>query len=248
MASDIKKNILLGGVKLLGFLPVKLQKNIADRILNNMFRNDIRILIKNEEVLNQAEGPCIFIANHLSNIDGIVLTRILRKFDPYFVAGIKLSKDTFTNFFKNVVKTINITPNTADLDSMREIITKVKEGNSVMIFPEGTRSRNGAMNEAKKGILLIAKMTKAKVVPISLMGTEKVLPISQDGDMSHERPQKGTVRVVVGEPFTVKNKEKSEDKTEYETRTMNEIMGAIAMNLDPEYRGYYKYLVNEESK
>lgn len=45
-----------------------------------------------------------------------------------------------------------------------------------MIFPEGTRSRVGSLIEAKKGILLIARMTGVPIVPIGLYGTEKLLP------------------------------------------------------------------------
>lgn len=240
MSKDIKlSNVLLKLTGLLQYLPISMQKKIANTYIDNMFNKDIKIRIKNGNVVKETEGPVIFIANHLSNLDGVVLTRILKKFDPYFVAGVKLSKDNFTNFFKHIVKTIEIKPNSADIDSIRAIINTIKNGDSVMMFPEGTRSRTGGMIEAKKGILLIGKLTKATIIPISLMGTEKVLPINEAGEMSKERPNKGEIKVVVGEPFKVREKRADEDKNVYEDTVLNEIMVSIAKNLDEEYRGFY---------
>lgn len=233
-------DILLKMTGLFQHLPIGMQKKVAGAYIDYKFKSDIKIKIKNGNILKETEGPCIFIANHLSNLDGVVLTKLLKKYDPYFVAGVKLSQDNFTNFFKHVIKTIEIKPNSADIDSMRAIVNTIKNRESVMMFPEGTRSRTGAMSEAKKGILLIAKMTKATIVPIALMGTEKVLPVNTAGEMSKERPQTGEIKVVVGEPFKVRDKRKDEDKAAYEDEVLNNIMTSIAKNLDPEYRGFYK--------
>lgn len=106
----------------------------------------------------------IFICNHLSNSDGLVLNRALKEIDPTFVAGVKLSNNTVTSIGVNVMKTTNIKPNTADKEGLKKIIKLVKQGASLLIFPEGTRSRVSSLIEAKKGIFLIAKMTGAPIV------------------------------------------------------------------------------------
>jgi 1-acyl-sn-glycerol-3-phosphate acyltransferase len=106
----------------------------------------------------------IFICNHLSNSDGLVLNRALKEIDPTFVAGVKLSNNTVTSIGVNVMKTTNIKPNTADKEGLKTIIKLVKQGASLLIFPEGTRSRVSSLIEAKKGIFLIAKMTGAPIV------------------------------------------------------------------------------------
>lgn len=223
-------------------MPPGIQKVFTELYIDfNFFFKNVKVKVKGSENLEKAERPCIFISNHLSNLDGVILSRLLKKeFDPYFVAGIKLNHEKLTNLFKNFFKTIDIRPNTADLDSMRSIINAVKEGHNIVIFPEGTRSRTGEMAEAKKGILFIAKMTKAEIVPISLSGTEKVLPVDRAENMGNERIKKGTIDVVIGEPFKIPARKKDEDKTEYDDRTLAMIMGSVAKGLPEEYRGYYR--------
>lgn len=228
-------------------LPLGVQKKLAHAYLYRELKNKVAFRVKGLENLDAVEGPCIFVANHLSNLDGIVLTRLLKKkFDPYFVAGIKLSGDNFTQFFKNLVKTINIKPNTADLESVKSIINTLKGGESVMMFPEGTRSRTGRMIEAKKGITLIARMAKVPIVPIALMGTEKVVPINKQ--MDKERIIPGTVDVVIGKAFQLAKKRPEEDKHEYEDRAMKDLMNHIAVNLKEEYIGFYDGKLEEEAK
>ncbi len=230
-------------------LPLGLQKKLAHTYLYGELERKVTFRVKGLENLEEAKAPCIFVANHLSNLDGIVLTRLLKKkFDPYFVAGIKLSNDNFTSFFKNLVKTIDIKPNTADLESVKAIINTLKGGESVMMFPEGTRSRTGRMIEAKKGITLIARMAKVPIVPIALMGTEKVVPINPSGQMDQERIIKGNVDVVIGKPFNLAKKRPDEDKHEYEERAVRDLMNRIAMNLREEYIGFYDGKVEEEPK
>ena len=96
------------------------------------------------------------------------------------------------------------------------------------------------MIEAKKGILLVARMSKAKIVPISLYGTEKLLPINKNGDMAGEQWNEAEVNVKIGEPISIPKKDKEESKHEYDDRCLNYIMKSIAKGLPEEYRGAYK--------
>ena len=231
---------------LFSFLPLSIQQKLAHIYIDRQLKKKVTINIKGQQHLDSISSPCIFIANHLSNLDGIVLMRLLKKkFDPHFVAGVKLSDDKFTNFFKTLIKTIDIKPNSADLESMKRIINTLKGGESVMIFPEGTRSRTGSLNEAKKGITLIARMSKAPIVPIALMGTEEVVPIDPGNQMSKERFHEGTVDLIIGKPFHLVGKNPGEDRHEYDERALNQIMGQIAKNLRPAYQGVYSDLVSK---
>ena len=63
--------------------------------------------------------------------------------------------------------------------TMHSIITaaqRIKEGTSVIIFPEGTRTPNGQLQDFKKGALLIAAKAQVPVVPIAIHGSYQVLP------------------------------------------------------------------------
>lgn len=235
-------------MELVNQLPQESQRKLASTIINKELTKKARLIVRGRENLDLVEGPVIFIANHLSNLDGVVLSRLLKKkFDPYFVAGVKLKNDPFTNFFKSMIRTIEIQPNTADLDSIKTIINTLKGGESIAMFPEGTRSRDGRMIEAKKGVTLIARLAKVPIVPIALMGTEIVVPIDKSGNMARERLYEGTVEVVVGKPFQLAKKRPEEDKHAYEERALEDLMNRIAVNLKEEYRGFYDGRLAEEN-
>lgn len=220
-------------------LPESIQKRIARFYLEYFLKNKIDLKVKNYQNIEKLKSPIIFIANHLSNIDGVILNRVLRDFNPFFVAGEKLSSNKFTHLFLDMFQTIKIKPNSADIESMKKIVNTLKNGDNIMIFPEGTRSRVGSMIEAKKGIILMAKLSKAIIVPISIMGTEKIFPIDKDGKMENERLTPGRVDVIFGEPFYLMEKSKEDSKEQYEKRALNDIMHRIAVNLDEKYRGVY---------
>jgi 1-acyl-sn-glycerol-3-phosphate acyltransferase len=226
--------------KLINYLPKRLVILISKKIVDIYLNKYADIKVTGKEKLNEVHKPIIFICNHLSNADGIILDKVLKEQDVTFVAGVKLSNDPVTSIGINIVKTIQIKPNTADKEALTRLVKLVKEGNRILIFPEGTRSRTGSMIEAKKGILLIAKLTKAPIVPIGIWGTEKLLPINEQGEMCKENFQHSVVNVNIGDVIAIVEKEENEDRHQYEDRALKELMKNIAKLLPEAYRGIYK--------
>lgn len=228
-------------VKIIKILPEGLTIFVARKLVKNYLKKYSNIKIEGFENIQKTEDPKIFISNHLSNSDGLILSNILKeKYDPYFVTGVKLSNDPITNLGVKLVKRIEVKPNTADKEAISSMVSTVREGNNLLMFPEGTRSRNSAMIEGKKGILLIARLTKAKIVPIGLIGTEILLPVSESGNMGAESWEKADVEVRFGEGIELPKREKEEDKHQYDNRCMKVLMGSIASLLPEKYKGVYK--------
>ena len=226
--------------KIINSLPSQLVTYISKTIVNRYLKKYAQINIQGSEHLKGIKTPTIFICNHLSNADGLVLDRVLKKFEPTFVAGVKLSNNAITSIGVNVIKTTNIKPNTADKDGIQKIIKLIRQGESLVIFPEGTRSRVGSLIEAKKGILLIARMTGAPIIPLGLYGTEKLLPINKEGNMSGETFNNATVHINIGKQFEFPKRLKEQDKEEYEKFAIDYVMKRIAELLPEKYRGIYK--------
>ena len=227
--------------KCIGMLPESLVVFTGKKITDRFIKNHANISVEGYENLKKVQGPIVFICNHLSNSDGLILNKVLKeKSDPYFIAGVKLSNDPITNIGTKIVKNIAIKPNSADKDAITKVVKTLKAGNDIVIFPEGTRSRTGAMIEGKKGILLFARMSKAEIIPIGMSGTEKLLPISKDGNMGGEKWHQSDVTVNIGDKIEFPPKEKDEDKHEYEDRCMDILMRSIAALLPADYRGVYK--------
>lgn len=226
--------------KIINILPNKFVIYVSKKIINNYLKKYATINIQGSENLKGIKIPTIFICNHLSNSDGLVLDKAFKEIEPTFVAGVKLSNNAVTSIGINVIKTTTIKPNAADKEGLKKIIKLVKQGESLLIFPEGTRSRVSSLIEAKKGILLIAKMTGAPIVPIGLYGTEKLLPVNEEEDMSAETFNYADVHINIGKQFEFPKRAKEQDKKEYENYATTYIMKKIAELLPESYRGIYK--------
>lgn len=224
--------------KLIELLPKPMVKRVAAKYLDWYLNKYADISVVNGDVLKNIKDPVIFVSNHLSNTDALVLNKVLGAGRVHFVAGVKLTENDLTRLGLDVVKTIPINPCTADRKALSCVVKTLKSGQSVHIFPEGTRSRKGSMLKGKKGILLISKLSGRPIVPIGLEGTEKLMPIN-DEDMGKEKFYHAKVKVTIGESFYLTGQEPDEDKSSYEERALDFVMNSIASLLSPAYRGVY---------
>jgi len=114
-----------------------------------------------------SEGGCIICGNHVSALDPLILACATKR-ECSFIAKAEL----FDNFFiRWVSKAFNIFPvkrGTGDIGAMKKAISLVNDGAMLVIFPEGTRSKNGKLGEGKNGATLIAKKTGCQIVPCAI--------------------------------------------------------------------------------
>jgi 1-acyl-sn-glycerol-3-phosphate acyltransferase len=120
-------------------------------------------------------GPYIFAPNHQSNFDIVALLGYLPGHNR-FVAKRELFDEPVLG---TVLRTMGMVP--VDRDNPLEAIqllnhVAIEEGCSLIIFPEGTRSRDGALLPFKKGPFAAAIYMKIPVVPIVCRGTAAIMP------------------------------------------------------------------------
>ncbi|MEF9953133.1 MAG: lysophospholipid acyltransferase family protein [Clostridium sp.] len=231
--------MIKGIAKVLSKTPSFILKPSIKGVVNYYLKKYAKINIHNKERLSQIEGPVIFISNHLSNADGLLLNKVLKKHNPYFVAGVKLNSTDISKIGLEVVNIIPIKAGSADVEALKKCIQAIKEKKNILIFPEGTRSRTASMIEGKKGIVLIARKANVPIVPIGMWGSENLMPINDD-NMGEESFKSADVNISIGEPFELPKFNKGEDKEEYSNNCLNMIMKSISSLLPEEYRGIYK--------
>lgn len=124
------------------------------------------------------KGGCIIASNHLSYFDPIVLSvaspRILS-----FMSKKELFKQ---RFFARLITALNAFPlerDTADLKSIRFAINLLKDGGTLIIFPEGTRSRGGDIKDPLPGVSMLAAKAKVPVIPTFIEGTDNAMPVEK---------------------------------------------------------------------
>uniref|UniRef100_A0A2P2KLV5 1-acyl-sn-glycerol-3-phosphate acyltransferase 1ic-like n=2 Tax=Rhizophora mucronata TaxID=61149 RepID=A0A2P2KLV5_RHIMU len=84
----------------------------------------------------------------------------------------------------------------SQLDCLKRCMDLVKKGASVCFFPEGTRSKDGKLGTFKKGAFSVAAKTGVPVVPMTVVGTGKIMPAGMEGILNL-----GSVKIVVHKPL-----------------------------------------------
>ncbi|MFH1542263.1 MAG: lysophospholipid acyltransferase family protein [bacterium] len=102
--------------------------------------------------------------------------------------------------------------------TVEEIIAIVQSGGSVLIFPEGTRTKTGELGTFKRGSLLAALKSKAAIMPVAISGSFHILP--KGSLILHPRP----VKFSVGQPIEITS------ETDYTTK-VEEVRNSIAKML-----------------
>lgn len=141
------------------------------------------------------KGPVILAPNHVSFADPPTAgCGILRQ--VHFMAKTELFKVPILGFLIKSVGAFPVKQNTADRAAIRRAIEFLGQGEVVCIFPEGSRSPDGNLMKAQAGLGMIALKSKAPVVPVALIGTEKLLPLHSP--FIHF----ARVKVIYGKPIT----------------------------------------------
>ena len=171
-----------------------------------------KFTIKNDAPLDQRlimpGKPIIFIANHSSHIDAPLILSTLPPSLKYRTAIAAASDYFFENkssvglFFKRLLLPVFPFQRTAQQKQNLEIISRIMScNNHILLFPEGTRSRNGEMQPFKSGIGLLVKEFDAQVIPIYIGGAFDLWPASQ------KKPKSGTVLIRYGKPMSFGKRE-----------------------------------------
>jgi glycerol-3-phosphate dehydrogenase (NAD(P)+) len=140
-----------------------------------------------------AEGPVILASNHRSFLDPFVIAVMARR-PIYFVAKQELFVNRPVAWLLGALGAFPIDRHGGDEAAMTTAKAILERGEGVLIFPEGTRIRPGALGRPKRGVGRLALETGAPVVPIAVFGTEAVR------NRWRFRPHK--VRIRAGAPLT----------------------------------------------
>ncbi len=157
----------------------------------------VRVDVRGREHLDPGT-PCIFMANHQSNYDIPVLLGHL----PVQFRWLAKAELFRIPLFGRAMRGAGYIPidrknREAAFRSLREAAEKIREGASIVIFPEGTRSPDGELKPFKKGGFALALQAGVPVVPVGLRGTREVMP---KGSL---RIRPGRVTVTIGPPIPV---------------------------------------------
>ncbi len=183
-------------------------------------------------------GPLIIAANHASNLDAPVLgawliPRLGRRI--HWLGKRELFAWPIVGWVAANGGVHPVDRDSADVEAFRLASRILDAGHILFVFPEGTRSPDGALQEARDGVALLALRTGAPIVPIGIGGTSRVWPKGQR--LPHPG---GHVVVRVGSPFRPADElPAGTDRRTAKRLVTRMIMDRIAGLLPPGQRGIY---------
>lgn len=146
---------------------------------------------------NFPEGPMIAIANHLSHLDPPLIGSYLPKMTP-FIAKEPLFRVPVLRSWLHAVGAIPVRQGAADSRAMKISLEVLRRGGPIILFPEGSRSKDGKPQPAQTGISMMAtKFPDIPIVPIRIEGSFEAMPVGA------KLPRPHKVSIIVGKPFRI---------------------------------------------
>ena len=175
-------------------------------------------------------GSLIVVANHVSNFDPPLMSASFPR-RVWFLAKKELFKGPGKWFF-STYGAFPVNRTATDAKAYRWALDKLASDQCLMIFPEGTRSRTGAMKKAQPGVVRLAMKSHAAIVPVGISGTD-----GMNSPFHVFRPT-GRLRINIGRAFTLPDIEGRPNAAVLQSMT-DMIMERVAMLLPSEYQGVY---------
>jgi 1-acyl-sn-glycerol-3-phosphate acyltransferase len=166
-------------------------------------------------------------------VDAPLAFYALDRWDMYTMVAEKWEENPFLKWLGKYFNFIFIDRFNPDIKALRKILDLMKEGNILVIAPEGTRSRVGTMIEGKPGVSYLATKLNRPIVPVAIWGTEdKVFW----GNV--KRLRRNHIHLRAGPAFMLPALPR-ENRDEALKRYTDEIMCRIAVVMPEKYHGVY---------
>lgn len=188
---DIDWKTILEKESLEGFPKSNCAGKIVKTILKPVFSAYIKVEKETVENSN-VNTPTIFVGNHQSFLDGFIFNQSVDNKildNTYYLAKVAHFQKGFMKSLgeNSNVMLIDINKNLAE--TLQSAATALRKGKNIVIFPEGTRTRDGEMKEFKKFYAILAKELGADIVPFGIKGAYELFPAHR------KTPTSGTVKV-----------------------------------------------------
>jgi cytidylate kinase len=233
--------------------PIATQKTwilrFGSLVLRVIARALIRIRVEGDLSVIPESGPLIIAANHASSADPVLIGAFLngRLHRPLNWLGKReLVEMPVIGWFMRQAGIHPVDRATADVEAFRTAIRILESGNILTVFPEGTRSPDGVLQEVREGVAVLALRSGAPVLPVGVADSDKVW---RKGALLPTPGRSITVRY--GRPFIVAEElpeSAKGDRRKAKEAATRLIMSRIAELLPPRQRGIYGAMVESESE
>jgi len=168
-----------------------------------IFKVSFRIKIRGKGNI-PSKGPVVLASNHLSYLDPIVLGLVTPR-RMNFMAKEELFKNSLFRLLITQLGAFPLKRERWDRSAYHRALAVLKGGGVLILFPEGTRSRDGKLGHLREGAVRIALRAGVPLVPVVIGGTDKIIPRGK------RIIRLGKIKVQVGKPLAAVKLDKDKD-------------------------------------
>jgi 1-acyl-sn-glycerol-3-phosphate acyltransferase len=178
------------------------RRSLRRLLLGTAYLAGLSLRLEGQEKLRELEPGSVLVSNHASYLDGFVMVAAL-DFNFRFVAKLELKKNFLVAWLFRRLNAVYVErfewgQSVRDAHRLVEI---AKSGPPLLVFPEGTFTRQAGLRPFHLGAFLVAAETASQVVPLIIKGTRDIL---RDGSWTIRR---GPIEILVGDPVKLEMSE-----------------------------------------
>jgi 1-acyl-sn-glycerol-3-phosphate acyltransferase len=180
-------------------------------------------------------GALMICSNHSATLDPPMVPAFVPRNDTWSMAKSEYFDKWLTRITFTLYHALPVVRHTADRAALRRSFDLLKDGQALIIYPEGTRVESGVLAQPEPGAGFIAQKAVCLVVPVGLTGTRECLP------KGAWWPRRTRVTVTFGKPFLVAARRPNGARVSHQEAS-EAIMTAIAELLPAGQRGAFSNL------
>lgn len=177
-------------------------------------------------------GPVLVVGNHIASLDPPLTGALIKRFDVYYMAKSEYFEKRVQRWLFRGYNAFPVVRHSPDRQALKQALQVLQAGHVLMMYPEGTRSRDLQMHRPYAGGGFLARKSHAPIVPVAVWGSEGVLPTGASW------PKRAHVQIQFGDPFLLPERNPDGTLMSHQ-QSADYMMMRVAAMLPEQYRGVF---------
>jgi len=152
-------------------------RSLRRLVLRPILRSWLRVRSEGAEHV-PGQGPVLLASTHRSHADSIALALAVRR-PVHFLGGLELTETPIVGPQLPKLGMVPLRRGVADAAALDVVRVLLRDGHCVVVYPEGSRSRDGTVHRLRSGVARVAAELTVPVVPAGIEGIERAWPVGQ---------------------------------------------------------------------
>ena len=177
-------------------------------------------------------GPVLVVGNHIASLDPPLTGAMIKRFDVHYMAKAEYFEIPKQRWIFKAYNAFPVVRHSPDRHALKQALQILRDGHVLMMYPEGTRSRDLQMHRPFAGAGFLARKSQVPIVPVAVWGSEGVLPTGASW------PKRAHVHIEFGDPCLLPERNPDGTRMTHQ-QSADYMMARVAAMLPEKYRGVF---------